>query len=83
LSNHDNLSNKIAFLEKEKINLAEDLKEREEYYRNELEKLEKSYESYQKVEFEKFESEKDAHQNTKKKLADLECKHILNLKNSL
>lgn len=80
MTNHDNLFNKIAFLEKEKINLAEDLKEKEEYYRNELEKLEKSYESFQKVEFEKFESEKDAHQNTKKKLADLECKHILNLK---
>jgi len=43
LNNHDNLTVKINLLEKEKVSLENELKDKEEYYRSEVEKLEKSY----------------------------------------
>lgn len=72
MNNHDNLTVKINLLEKEKVSLENELKDKEEYYRSEVEKLEKSYETYQNAEFNKYENEKTSHSQTKKKLTELE-----------
>jgi len=66
--------NKLEFLEKERNSLSDELKSKENYYREELDKLEYSFEAFQKIEEEKIFKEQEAANSAKAKVTNFESK---------
>ena len=77
LANFDNYKTKINSLELDNTNLSTELRQKDEYFQSELDKLEKLYESYKLKEEGKSESERNSHSQTRNKVNDLESKQII------